>query len=468
MKHINPVTMVIFGGTGDLAEQKLIPALADLQQADCLPEQFSIVGFSRKDLSDAEYQMFIKGALEKKGKVVTESLVRNGKYKQGDLTNLDSYTALAAYLHSIDEELGQCSDKLFYVAVPPALYESVFTNLAASGLAVPCKMHARDGAWTRLLVEKPFGDDEQHATELDALLGRLFAEEQVFRIDHYIAKETVQNILTFRFANSMFEQLWNADSIESVDIEIAESFDIKKRGVFYDAVGSLKDVGQNHLLQMLALVAMDEPDSLDATSIRLARADVLKHVSLYSDITDSVIRGQYAGYREVVGVAPDSTTETFFKAKLRVDTPRWKNVPFYISNGKALNETATRITVTFKERAGSVFAQQGGQVHKNILTFTIQPNEGISITCMVKRPGFAYLPEEKQLSFSYPIHEARLPDAYERVFYDALRGDQTLFISTEEVLAQWRLIMQIIEQWSVLPLHPYERGVQAKTIGGTI
>jgi glucose-6-phosphate 1-dehydrogenase len=473
MKHTTPVTVVIFGGTGDLAEQKLLPALSDLYAADCLPDQFFVVGFSRKDLSDDEYQQFIATSLDKKGKPAPESFTKKGRYKQGDLTNLDSYRALATYLHDLDETIGVCTNKLFYLAVPPTLYEAVFTNLAASGLAMPCKAHARDDAWTRLLVEKPFGDDEQHAKHLDMRLGSLFTEEQVFRIDHYVAKETLQNILTFRFANTMFEPLWNADVIERVEIDMFESFDIKKRGAFYNAVGALKDVGQNHMLQMLALIAMDKPTALDASSIRDARAEVLKHVSLHGSTEASVIRGQYNGYLETAGVAPGSTTETFVNAKLSIDTPRWKGVPFYIRTGKALNETATRITVTFKAHLEDLFLSQKSQTdahreYKNSITFAIQPNEGITVKFWVKRPGFVYELEQKELSFSYPLHETRLPDAYERVLYDALRGDQTLFISTEEVMAQWRLIMQIIDQWTVLPLHIYERGVHADTIGGTI
>lgn len=465
MKHTHPVTIIIFGGTGDLAEQKLVPALSDLYQQQCLPDTFFVVGFSRKVLLDADYQSFIEQSLVKKNKTVDPAFIQTGRYVQGDLTSVDSYHALATYLHTLDESMGVCSNKLFYLAVPPALYETVFTNLAASGLTLPCKTHARDDAWTRLLVEKPFGDDEQHAKHLDATLGTLFLEEQVFRIDHYVAKETLQNILTFRFKNALFESLWNAAHIARVDIEMYESFDIKKRGSFYDAIGSLKDVGQNHLLQILALIAMDAPETFDADAIRTARTHVLQKLTIDGKPEDALLRGQYTTYRQTPGVAEHSTTETYFSARLQIDTERWRGVPFYIRHGKTLHETATRIKVTYKPTASIGSDTVSGH---NVITFAVQPNEGISITFFAKRPGFVYATEEKTLTYMYPIQETRLPDAYERVLYDALRGDQTLFISTEEIMAQWRLTMDILSKWNTLPLHMYEPGVHPDTIGGTI
>jgi glucose-6-phosphate 1-dehydrogenase len=468
MRIETPVTIVVFGGTGDLAEIKLLPALYDLEKADCMPEQFFVVGFSRKDLSHEDYQSFIARSLEQKGKTDANRFIERGRYKQGDLLNVASYEALAEYLHALDDSLGVCTNKLFYLAVPPTLYESVFRNLAASGLTVPCQAHATSDSWTRLLVEKPFGDDQEHAQHLDTLLGTLFKEEQIFRIDHYLAKETLQNILTFRFANAMFEPVWNGDAIERIDVELLESFDIKKRGSFYDKIGALKDVGQNHLLQMLALIAMEDPVHIDATSIRNARAKVLQSIKHIEPMETAVVRGQYVGYTNVEGVVPDSQTETFFSMKVRVDTPRWKDTLFYVRSGKAMNETCSRITVTFKERASCMCPAENEHPHKNTITFLIQPNEGITATFWAKRPGFTYELEEKELSFVYPHAEQRLPDAYERVLYDALRGDQTLFISTEEVKAQWNLIMPIVNTWQSLPLFLYEPGVHPHAIDGTI
>ncbi|MEY2640898.1 MAG: hypothetical protein RL150_291 [Candidatus Parcubacteria bacterium] len=456
-----PVTIIIFGGTGDLAELKLLPALADMALRDCLPRDVRIVGFSRKPLSDAEYQAFIERSVAAKDIQAPASFIASGAYFQGDLTNKASYDELAAYLHQLDTDRGGCSSKLFYLAVPPALYDDVFTNIAAAGLTMPCREHGDSQAWTRVLVEKPFGDDAEHAAYLDARLGTLFHEDQVFRIDHYLAKETLQNILAFRFKNALFEPLWNSEHIEHVHIALYESFGIKKRAHFYDGLGALRDVGQNHILQMLALIAMEDPLVMDAQTVRAARAAALEHAVLEGSLDTSVIRGQYAGYRDEPGVDAESVTETFFRINVAIQTPRWKGTTFTLESGKALAETAARITVTFRPRPGAPDL-------RNVITFMVQPNEGISISFFVKRPGFASEVETRQLSFAYPLEVERLPDAYERVLFDALRGDQTLFISTAEVHAQWALIMPILAQWHMLPLITYEQGVQAGTINGSM
>lgn len=460
--HQQAVTIIIFGGTGDLAELKLLPALADMAARDCLPSQIRIVGFSRKALTHEAYQQFIQQALAAKGVDAPDWFVSSGRYFQGDLTTQASYEQLAAYLNTLDAELGVCSSKLFYLAVPPALYDAVFTNIATTGLTLPCASHAAAGAWTRLLVEKPFGDDLAHAEYLDARLGTLFREEQVFRIDHYLAKETLQNVLTFRFANALFEPLWNADYIEHVHVALYESFGIKKRANFYDGIGALRDVGQNHILQMLALIAMEDPGARTADAIRAARAAVLEQTVLDGALDTSVLRGQYDGYRAEQGVADSSTTETFFRLHLAIKTPRWQGTRFTLESGKALSETAARITLTFRPRAGAHADE------RNHITFMVQPNEGISVQFLVKRPGFADEVTTQQLSFAYPLEVERLPDAYERVLFDALRGDQTLFISTEEVRAQWKLIMPILAQWHMLPLVRYPHGVRATEINGTM
>jgi len=351
---------------------------------------------------------------------------------------------------------------LFYLAVAPEFFVDI-----ASGIS-NAKLIEKGNSIGRIVFEKPFGVSFESAKKINQKLSDYFEENQIFRIDHYLAKETLQNILTFRFANAMFEPIWNGDSIERVDVELLESFDIKKRGSFYDGIGALRDVGQNHILQMLAIIAMEDPGHIDPASIRAARANVLESTELAGSIETSVVRGQYEGYQSMEGVAPDSKTETFFNAKLKITTPRWKGTEFYIRSGKALNETCSRITITFKERVSCMCPENDTRSHKNTVTFMIQPNEGISVQFWAKRPGFAYTLEEKDLSFMYPVSDQRLPDAYERVLYDALRGDQTLFISTEEVIVQWNLIMPILEQWSVLPMHTYTKGVRPDEIGGTI
>lgn len=464
MQNDAPVTVVIFGGTGDLAKRKLIPAFFDLHKERCLPDTFSLIGFSRKDLSDTVYQQFVSSSLSDAGRSLEQAFIQQAKYVQGDLSDMDSYKKLAQYLEAHDQRVGTCTNKLIYLAVPPHLYEMVFTNLAKSGLAIPCKEHKEAGTWTRVLVEKPFGNDREHARQLDTLLGKLFKEDQIFRIDHYLAKETVQNILTFRFANTLFEPTWNHESIASVDIAMYESFDIRERAAFYDGIGALRDLGQNHLLQLLALVAMEDPKTMDAEAIRTARADVFKHVTLAKDVTDSVMRGQYVGYTETTGVDPESQTETFFKLHLNVNTKRWKGVPFTVAHGKAMHDTYAEIRVIFKEQPRCTCLVTDDREHSNVVTFRIQPNEGIDVRFWAKRPGFTYELDQKELSFSYSKTIERLPDPYERVLYDAIRGDHTLFTSTKEVKAQWDIIAPIIADWHSLPLIHYDKGATPDTI----
>jgi len=460
-----PLTVIIFGGTGDLAERKLLPALDDLSNASCLPDNVSIVGFSRKDLSDEAYQAFVTKSLEAQNHTINPHFISQAHYVQGDLTNIESYKGLATYLQQHDEKKGVCTNKLFYLAVPPHLYEAVFKNLAESGMTIPCAEHKEVGAWTRVLVEKPFGNDQMHAQELDALLGSLFLEEQVFRIDHYLAKETVQNILTFRFANTMFEPIWNAENIESIHIDLFEDFDIRNRGAFYDGIGALRDMGQNHMLQMLALIAMEDPQTLDAAAIRQARADVFRALTQADkELTTCVVRGQYDGYTSVDGVADDSQTETFFALTTHINTPRWKGVPFYVRHGKAMESRHAEIRVVFKERATCACPEDDDRSHQNVVTFRIQPDEGISVRFWAKRPGFGYTLDQKELSFSYSAVDERLPDPYERVLYDAIVGDQTLFTSTDEVLAQWDFVSPILTAWKELPLHIYKPGADPDTI----
>src|SRR3989344_178388 len=295
-----PLTIVIFGATGDLFQRKLAGALFDLHQKKMLPEKTEIIGFSRKPFSHDQFRAFIQNALATRagGKVIEpEEFVSHALYHQGDLGDKKSYELLGAFLAERDRLNGTCSDKLFHLAVPPNLYETVFTRLSASGLAIPCAPGLSDEkkAWTRVLVEKPFGNNEKEAARLDRLLGKLFEEEQIFRIDHYLAKETMQNIISFRFSNGLFESLWDRKHIERVEIKFLKKDDVSGRGSFYAGVGALRGVGQNHLLQMLALIAMENPKELKAERIRKERAKVLGKVTVNQK---SIVRGQYAGYRE--------------------------------------------------------------------------------------------------------------------------------------------------------------------------
>ena len=456
---------MIFGATGDLFQKKLAGALFDLHSKSLLPEKTEVVGFSRKPFSHDQFRASIQNALAMRanGKVIEpDEFVGKALYHQGDLNTDESYASLGRFLEERDREHGACSDKLFYLAVPPHLYETVFTRLAKSGLAIPCAPGVPDErqAWTRILVEKPFGSNQREAARLDRLLGKLFEESQIFRIDHYLAKEAVQNIISFRFSNGLFEPLWNRRHIERVEIRALEKSTVESRGAFYDKVGALRDVGQNHMLQMLALVAMENPGKMDGSAIRDARRKVLGKVAgRGANLGSWIVRGQYEKYRSEQGVAPSSETETYFRIDARVDNNRWRGVPFLLESGKALDRSVVEIAVFFKP-APCLCPKNHESPHQNVLTFNISPEETIAIRFWAKEPGFDFglAPKELAFSFTKDALERQVPNAYERVLMDALRGDQTLFTSTEEVKAEWKFITPILEKWSTLPLHAYQKG----------
>lgn len=364
-----------------------------------------------------------------------------------------SYANLSARLKILDDGFGQCSHKLFHLAVAPSFYETILEHLSNSGLTIPC---GGDEGWTRVLVEKPFGHTIETAKKLDKRLGELFDESQIFRIDHYLAKEALQNILAFRFSNTLFEPLWNNKHIEAVHIRLLEKNGIDGRGGFYDDIGALKDVGQNHILQMLALVAMEPPKVFDAENIRKERARLISHIKPFTTkkISDVAIRGQYDGYANENGVKRNSRTETYFRLETYIDTPRWKNIPFYLESGKALAENKSEINIYFRN--------EHEPEKKNILTFRIQPDEGIKIKFFVKTPGFGMKVEPKTLKFKYSETASfgEAPDAYERVLYDAIIGDQTLFTSTDEVMHAWKFITSVVSSWNTVTLIQYKKGVE--------
>ncbi|MDE2172923.1 MAG: glucose-6-phosphate dehydrogenase (NADP(+)), partial [Patescibacteria group bacterium] len=322
--------------------------------------------------------------------------------------------------------------------------------------------------WTRVLIEKPFGYDIETARSLDKLLGKLFDEKQIFRIDHYLAKEALQNILAFRFMNPMFEPMWHRDHIDKVHIKLFEKGSAEGRGAFYDKLGALKDVGQNHLLQMLALIAMNRPRTFGAEDIRAERAKILDKLVRLSakELKKTAAKGQYAGYLAESGVAGNSQTDTYFRVVARINTPRWKGVPFYLESGKAMAESKAEIDVYFKSAAKHASPKKDGAAHQpadqNILTFRIQPDEGIKIKFFVKTPGYAFNVEPKTLKFKYADVTSfpDLPDDYERLINDAFAGDQTLFASTEEIMASWKFITHILEHWPEVTLTVYERGAK--------
>ena len=462
--------MVIFGVTGDLSQRKLLPALLDLYMKGMLPDPFRIVGFSRGPHTNETFRAFIKSAIEKKAHghplARVKAFLTNASYQQGFFEEANAYRNLATFLATLDEDFHICSNKLFYLAVPPSLYETIFKHLASSGLTIPC---GPGEGWTRVLVEKPFGKDLNTATGLDNLLGTLFQEEQIFRIDHYLAKEAMQNILSFRFSNVLFEPIWNNRYIEKVVIKLFETLGMEGRGAFYDDVGTLRDVGQNHMLQMLAFITMENPKVLEAGAVRKERSTILQFLKPIGEkeVGKVTVRAQYKGFKEEKSVSPDSTTETYFRLEAHVEKERWEGVPFILESGKKMKETKTEITVFFKKTEACLCPPDAKKHHQNILTFRIQPDEGISILFWAKKPGFLMELEPRHFSFSYLDSEnsKRLPDAYERILYDCIKGDQILFTSTEEVAASWKFITPILKHWRKTKLYQYEPGSDVEEIG---
>jgi glucose-6-phosphate 1-dehydrogenase len=448
-----PTVFVVLGVTGDLTAKKIAPALFNLFEKKLLPPKFAFVGVSRRDWGDAELREHIRAILHVKAPHATERSI-NGflklvTYGKAHFDKLSDYAALNDKLRAIDDRWGMCTNKLFYLSVPPQFYDEIFENLHKSHLTDPC---SPEEGWTRVVVEKPFGSDEKTAKALDAHLARLFKEEQIYRIDHYLAKETFQNILAFRFANDLFESAWSNEHIERINIREWENVGAEDRGSFYESVGALRDVGQNHLLQMLALTTMDEPRGLGAEAIRQKRAEILETLELPTarDIKEKTFRAQYEGYQKIKGVAPKSQVETYFRVVGSLAHPRWQGVPIVMEAGKRLvgprEEETTEIEVIFR----------GG---KNKIIFRQDPKESITIHFLAKKPGFEMQLQDRTIEFDLrqATRKAQYTEEYEKLLLDAMAGDQTLFVSSEEIGAMWRFVDPIIRGWAkkVVPLRRY-------------
>lgn len=457
-----PTILIILGVTGDLARRKLLPALFHLYHNKKLPDLFQVVGFSRRELSDEDFQKYVKEVIDETPGTPSEAVEAFSKlftYQSGVFESKEGYDRLAERLGRQDEEWRTCANKLFYLAVPPEYYATIFQNLADSGLTEPC---GPDEGWTRVIVEKPFGKDLATAQELDAMLGSLFKEEQIYRIDHYLGKDTVQNILAFRFSNSFLEPAWNRQSISNIRIQFLEKLGVEGRANFYDGVGALRDVGQNHMLQMLALFAMENPGSFTPDAIRKARTKVLEGLESMDvqDVTQRTVRARYKGYESLEGVQKGSETETYFQLQTYLNTDRWRGVPIYLESGKAMGESRVEITVTFRHQTPCMCPPN--QHVTNVLRYRIQPNEGIFTSFWVKKPGSEMIIEERDFSFDYhrDYEDSEFIDAYAKLIADAVAGDQTLFVSTSEITASWKFIDPIIQAWQQgkISLKEYEVG----------
>ncbi len=457
-----PFTLVIFGASGDLTRRKLMPAVYRLHQEGLLPTEWRVVGFARSALDDDAFREQMRGAVEEfgRGSALDEAewaaFARRLYYhRAAAYEDAAEYGRLAQRLAELNagEGPGNC---LFYLALQPMLFGEVVDRLAAAGLT---RRGADAPPWSRLIVEKPFGRDVESARDLTRRLQAAFAENQIFRIDHYLGKETVQNLLVLRFANSLFEPLWNEKHVDHVQITMSETVGVENRGKYYDEAGALRDMVQNHMMQLLCLVAMEAPVSLDPDAVRDAKVQVLRSLRPFScaDACEHVVLGQYApgraggrpapGYREELGVAPDSTTETFVAIKAFIDNWRWSGVPFYLRTGKRMPARITEIGIHFKPTPKVLFNAPGmPPVEPNTLYLRMQPHEGIALRFQVKEPGHEAVLRPLMMDFDYAAaFGADAPEAYERLLLDAALGDSTLFTRSDEVEAAWAFVQPILD-----------------------
>ncbi len=455
--------VVIFGATGDLTHRKLVPALYDLACVGCTNPNFEVLGIGRTKLTDDDLRSRLRegAATSKDARNFTEEgwkdFASRLHYLIGDANKADFYPHLKAKIEEMQKN-GASRNVLFYVSTPASLAPPIVEGLGSVGLA-----RNREG-WTRIILEKPFGSDLKSAQELNEIVAHVFDESSVYRIDHYLGKETVQNILMFRFGNSMFEPVWNRNYIEYIEITAAEKLGVEGRGAFYEETGALRDMVANHMLQLLMLTAMEPPVSLDADAVRGHKVEVLAAVPPMSkdEVAQRTVRGQYGpgqidgkpvpGYRQEPGVNPNSLTETYAAVEFHVDNWRWAGVPFYVRAGKRLASQFTEIAVHFKRTPQALFSRSPKDVHHNVITMRIQPNEGISLSFGAKQPGQQMRAIRVDMDFSYKeAFGAEGPAAYETLLLDAMRGDPTLFTRRDEVEAEWRIITPIEEAWEELP-----------------
>lgn len=462
-----PTIFALFGATGDLMQRKIVPALFHLFEKQELPSRVAFVGFSRKDILNNEFRNRLRDIISshpdiKTGEISQEkqaAFLELFSYQKGLFQNKSDYRALARAVEEIDTAWGVCSNKLFYLAVPPQFYEVIAKNLTSEGMTAPC---SPEKGWTRVIVEKPFGKNRKTARQIDETLASLFKEEQIYRIDHYLGKGMVQNILTFRFANNLFGTSWNSTYIERIDIHLNESIGVEDRGSFYDGIGALRDVGQNHLLQVLAFLTMDTPTDFSPKQIRTKRAEALKSIIPIAkeDIAIKTTRAQYRGYQDIEGVQRGSSTETFFRIETSLSSPAWKRTKIILEGGKRMKETAKKAVVTFRHPDPCLCPQEGH--FQNSVTFQYDLKEMISIRFLAKKPGSGFKMSEED--FNFLLHE-RLEEfshieEYESLILDCIKGDQTLFVSTEEIEATWMFVDSIIKAWkeNIISLMYYKPG----------
>ncbi|TXK17592.1 glucose-6-phosphate dehydrogenase [Homoserinibacter sp. GY 40078] len=457
-----PSSLIIFGVTGDLSRKKLMPAVYDLANRGLLPPGFALVGFARRDWEDQDFEKVVHDAVKQYARTpfdedVWRQLKQGIRFVQGEFDDDEAFDRLTSTLAELDENRGTMGNHAFYLSIPPKSFPLVTEQLRRSGLA-----RQTDGTWRRVVIEKPFGHDLASARELNDVVESVFPADSVFRIDHYLGKETVQNILALRFANQLYEPIWNANYVDHVQITMAEDIGVGGRAGYYDGIGAARDVIQNHLLQLLALTAMEEPVSFDASDLRAEKEKVLSAVKLPKDLSTATARGQYAGgwqggekvpgFLDEDGMNPESVTETYAALKLEINTRRWAGVPFYLRAGKRLGRRVTEIAVVFKRAPQYLFAEsQTSALGQNALVIRVQPDEGVTIRFGSKVPGAGMQVRDVTMDFGYghAFTEAS-PEAYERLILDVLLGDPPLFPRHEEVELSWKILDPIEDYWATL------------------
>ncbi len=450
---LDPAVVVIFGASGDLTERNLIPALFSLACDGLIPPSVQVLGIARSEISRSDFHqkiyegLFQYGRLKPKIRKHWEPFAENLDYFAGAYDGDDTYQRLKDRLDYFDQECGTRGNRLFYFAVPPKIYPQIVERLGRTGL------NRGTPGWTRIIVEKPFGSNLKSAAQLNAKIHAYFRENQVYRIDHYLGKETVQNLLAFRFANAIFEPLWNRNFVDHVQISVLESVGVEHRAGYYDNAGVVRDMFQNHLLQLLSLTAMEPPVAFNAKSLRDEKVKVLQSIRS-AEVADGVW-GQYRRYRDEPGVARNSKTPTYLGLRLYLDSWRWQGVPFYLRSGKALATKSTEITLQFK-RVPHLLFRDNEQVSPNLLSICIQPDEGMHLRFETKIPGAGMRTDPVEMDFHYSDKYGRqhLPDAYERLLLDALQGDASLFARSDEIEQAWSVLDPLLAKWDAMASPP--------------